>query len=405
MATSHTTFTSHLFSNKLNSSPYMLIVRQQPCKARLCSFKEKVDRRPIDPPPIIQLLPTYNDPDEHFLYSAYLFVYATLIDAKAGTDLHIINGNQTTAGALVQSLHKLKDVDNRDGAFFVFPDISVRLEGFYKLKFTLFEIVGLDVRCLCSVLSDPFQVYSPKSFPGMSESTFLTRSFSDQGVRIRVRKETRASTVMKRRKTLQGEEQDSDDSAGNTDRQNPPLENYRENAMGVLLPSTKDLLTSSQRVDSHLWNNNSPSPPPPPAAYRQSKSFQNLVLPPPKDLLADIHRPTHTMSMQNLLSDKPDNDLPEPYGHTSYPARPSVGTDYDPCQPSFQRTLVPPYCSASGVQISEAPSYGVQPPLMSSRNPRHAATFGYYVPHSSYYQQDTQNPHTQHCINDDNHAS
>ena len=35
-------------------------------------------------------------------------------------------------------------------------------------------------------------VFSTKSFPGMNESTFLSRSFGDQGVRLRIRKEARA---------------------------------------------------------------------------------------------------------------------------------------------------------------------------------------------------------------------
>jgi hypothetical protein len=34
-------------------------------------------------------------------------------------------------------------------------------------------------------------VYAAKNFPGMSESTFLSRSFGDQGVRLRIRKEPR----------------------------------------------------------------------------------------------------------------------------------------------------------------------------------------------------------------------
>lgn len=34
-------------------------------------------------------------------------------------------------------------------------------------------------------------VFSSKAFPGMSESTFLSRSFGDQGVRLRIRKEPR----------------------------------------------------------------------------------------------------------------------------------------------------------------------------------------------------------------------
>lgn len=172
---------------------FSLVVRQQPCKARLCSFKEKVDRRPIDPPPIIQIT-SNNQSDDDFLQNPYFFLYATLTDASGETDLHFVNGNRTTAGTVVQSLHKLKDVDNTDGGFFIFSDISVRLEGFYRLKFTLYEIEGQYVNRMCSKTSDIFQVYSPKSFPGMSESTFLTRSFSDQGVRIRIRKEPRSSS-------------------------------------------------------------------------------------------------------------------------------------------------------------------------------------------------------------------
>ncbi|KAI8373871.1 velvet factor-domain-containing protein [Blakeslea trispora] len=90
---------------------YKLIVRQQPCKARLCSFKEKVDRRPIDPPPIIQLL-SMNQVDDDYLQNPYFFLYATLTDAHGEIDLHFVNGNRTTAGTVVQSLHRLKDFDN-----------------------------------------------------------------------------------------------------------------------------------------------------------------------------------------------------------------------------------------------------------------------------------------------------
>lgn len=64
--------------------------------------------------------------------------------------------------------------------------------------------------CLKSILSDRFtgellksrshplatgadgrEVSPPKSFPGMAESTFLSRSFADQGVKLRIRKEPR----------------------------------------------------------------------------------------------------------------------------------------------------------------------------------------------------------------------
>ncbi|KAG2205094.1 hypothetical protein INT47_002188 [Mucor saturninus] len=196
------------------STLFSLIVRQQPCKARLCSFKEKVDRRPIDPPPIIQLQSNHTDHD--FLQNPYFFLYATLTDTSGETDLHFVHGNRTTAGTVVQSLHKLKDVDNTDGGFFIFSDISIRLEGFYRLKFTLYEIDGFFVKRMCSIVSNVFQVYSPKSFPGMSESTFLTRSFSDQGVRIRIRKEPRSSLSTssnhkKRRKDKVSDEEEEEE--------------------------------------------------------------------------------------------------------------------------------------------------------------------------------------------------
>jgi hypothetical protein len=95
------------------------------------------------------------------------------------------------AGSLVSSLHKLKDTDNSDGGFFVFGDLSVKLEGFFKLQFTLFEIRDQEVEYIKSTTSQPFQVHPSKTWQGMMESTVLTRSFSDQGVRLRLRKEPR----------------------------------------------------------------------------------------------------------------------------------------------------------------------------------------------------------------------
>ena len=43
--------------------------------------------------------------------------------------------------------------------------------------------------CLCFCLS--CVAYTHKEFPGMLESTFLARSFGDQGVRLKTRKESR----------------------------------------------------------------------------------------------------------------------------------------------------------------------------------------------------------------------
>lgn len=50
---------------------------------------------------------------------------------------------------------------------------------------------------VASITSNPFPVHSAKNFTGMAESTFLTRTFSDQGVRLRLRKEPR--TLLRKR--------------------------------------------------------------------------------------------------------------------------------------------------------------------------------------------------------------
>jgi hypothetical protein len=42
-------------------------------------------------------------------------------------------------------------------------------------------------KILTTALSEPFLVYSAKKFPGMIESTELSRKFASQGIRIPVR--------------------------------------------------------------------------------------------------------------------------------------------------------------------------------------------------------------------------
>lgn len=80
-----------------------------------------------------------------------------------------------------------------DGAFFIFGDVSVKVEGNFRLKLSLFEITSTGAVCLNKhVFTSPFTVYPTKKFPGMLDSTFLSRSFSDQGARIRIRKDNRA---------------------------------------------------------------------------------------------------------------------------------------------------------------------------------------------------------------------
>ncbi|KAG0246150.1 hypothetical protein BGX31_004115 [Mortierella sp. GBA43] len=116
-------------------------------------------------------------------------------DTRSKDDMHLYKDNRTkaTTGSSVSSLYPLKDVEDNgtESGFFVFPDLSVRMEGTYRLKFCLYEMVGKDVHFCACITSDPLIVYSAKKFPGMEESTPLSQHFAEQGLKIRIRKEVR----------------------------------------------------------------------------------------------------------------------------------------------------------------------------------------------------------------------
>ncbi|KAJ4463464.1 velvet factor-domain-containing protein [Lentinula lateritia] len=244
---------------------YELTVRQEPKQARMCGVGGKADRRPIDPPPIVQLRvvdplqpsnsssnlggrqiarassPNAASPSttmasspapsvstlsrdgssasdsgnvdregdsatptpsaaatsyaQSYLQNPYYFMFACLAKPDDDTELHWLKDGRTrcTTGSVVSSLYHLKDPQhgNEDAGFFVFPDLSVRTEGSYRLKLSLYEVVGSNVRHCRSIFSAPFYVYTAKKFPGMEESTPLSCSLADQGIKIRIRKDIR----------------------------------------------------------------------------------------------------------------------------------------------------------------------------------------------------------------------
>ncbi|KAK3807147.1 MAG: velvet factor [Linnemannia gamsii] len=116
-------------------------------------------------------------------------------DTRSKEDIHLFKDNRTkaTTGSSVSSLYPLKDIEGngQESGFFVFPDLSVRMEGTYRLKFCLYEMVGKDVHFCAHVISEPLVVFSAKKFPGMEESTVLSQYFADQGLKLRIRKEVR----------------------------------------------------------------------------------------------------------------------------------------------------------------------------------------------------------------------
>ncbi|KAJ3738676.1 velvet factor [Lentinula detonsa] len=158
------------FIGLYNRREYELTVRQEPKQARMCGVGGKgsfftssllikylnlhlfsADRRPIDPPPIVQLRvidplqrsnptsnltgrqiprpssPTALSPTTTIASSpAPTLSTATTRDASSASDASTANPQHA----------------NEDAGFFVFPDLSVRTEGSYRLKLSLYEVVG-----------------------------------------------------------------------------------------------------------------------------------------------------------------------------------------------------------------------------------------------------------------------
>jgi hypothetical protein len=183
------------------NSEYRITVRQQPFAARSCGFGER-DRRVIDPPPIVQL--TIHDPslsaDEHArrLRHQFSVVHCSIWDDSGVKDMSSMpedfRQQRRLMGTLVASPFVGLDENGEEGCFFCFPDLSCRTPGSFRLRFAL---VVLDPARMCTgdrsaivatAMSDAFQVYNAKDFPGMRASTPLTKRLKEQGCLISIKK-------------------------------------------------------------------------------------------------------------------------------------------------------------------------------------------------------------------------
>ena len=190
---------------------YKMTVIQQPDQARACGsgMKANSDRRPVDPPPVVELRilegPTIEQAkDITFDYNAHFFLFASLETSRQiaqprntpASNPPILTGVPASAMAYLDRPH--------EAGYFIFPDLSVRHEGYYHLSFSLFETTkdkkdldisdtvleaGVDYRM--EVKTKAFCVYSAKKFPGLKQSTNLSIAVAEQGCRVRIRRDVR----------------------------------------------------------------------------------------------------------------------------------------------------------------------------------------------------------------------
>ncbi|KAH9831874.1 Velvet factor [Teratosphaeria destructans] len=104
-------------------------------------------------------------------------------------------------GSLTVNAARLKDPAGKESYWFVLQDLSVRTEGWFRLRMNFIDLRGKGTEAsglnkgkapvLAWAFSDKFQVYSAKKFPGVIESTPLSKCFAQQGIKIPIRKDVK----------------------------------------------------------------------------------------------------------------------------------------------------------------------------------------------------------------------
>ncbi|KAF1997163.1 hypothetical protein P154DRAFT_294988 [Amniculicola lignicola CBS 123094] len=357
---------------------YALQVIQQPERARACGSgaKSSADRRPVDPPPIVELRVYEGDTEITFSYNASFFLFATLENARAiapGRAPSATPSFPVLTGTPVAGMAYL-DRPSPAG-YFIFPDLSVRHEGKYRLSFALYEELkdpkdmdpedrstlsthpqtGIDahVSHRLEVKSSPFVVFSAKKFPGLSESTALSRMVAEQGCRVRIRRDVR----MRRRENKSSKEWDEYEEEGGYDqaRRTATPDSYGQPGM----PPANPALDDSNRPRS--------------VSNASNASFA----PPRRASMEDMNPGFQPANNYQQMPPPPNN---------GYPQMPQYNTSPN----QYQNQFVAPQPAAPMMQPPQAP-YAHQPqqtqasyqsqPAMHMGQP-----YGNYMPNQSYQQ-------------------
>ncbi|KAH7153237.1 velvet factor-domain-containing protein [Dactylonectria macrodidyma] len=288
-----TTARVHRVTRGNRSLWYQLTVLQQPERTRACGsgMKANSDRRPVDPPPVVELRilegPTFEEgKDVTFDYNANFFLYASLEHARpiahGRVQTPATNNPPILTGVPASGMAYLDRP--AEAGYFIFPDLSVRHEGRYCLTFSLFETTkeekdfdlepadgdlppGVDWRMEIKTL--PFSVFSAKKFPGLMESTQLSKTVADQGCRVRIRRDVR----MRKR--------DGKSGSGYSDRREEEYARRRTVTPAAEDPNSlraRSLSNSSEQRAAYPEPQRRPSvadsypPPPPPPSYEPSSA-------------------------------------------------------------------------------------------------------------------------------------
>ena len=150
-------------------------------------------------------------------------------------------------GTLVASPYHAKDEHGVPGTFFVFPDLSCRSPGKYRLRFKLLRVdptmmtPGAIHASVASIQTDIFSVFTAKDFPGMRASSQLLKALRRQGLNVGVKKGSEARKGRTKSKKESSSE-DEDEDRSDVDE----TEMRRESVVSTGTESTADLSPRSK---------------------------------------------------------------------------------------------------------------------------------------------------------------
>lgn len=387
---------------------YALNVIQQPKRARACGMgaKAHADRRPVDPPPCVELkvykIDANGETDITFAYNANFFLFATLAPARPIAQGRGMPSPQNPApvltGVTVSGLAYLERPEL--AGYFVFPDLSIRHEGNYRLHFQLFEepkaepeyediVDSEDPHApnayfyhRAEVKSEAFTVYSAKKFPGLAESTALSRVIAEQGCRVRIRRDVR----MRRRDNRGGRDREERDetAALRANRQctpdyagTPQPERKRSDSNASCPPNDMNAHGYNDRNNGYYGQGNHP-----PQLYREQNA--QAVPPPPQGYPHNmVQQPAQKPMHQNnpFVAQQPVHQEMHQMRRASgeyYPRRESEG------KPQMHQQQQQQYRPATPVHQH----YQQQPPMA-----HHAAPQQMYQQQPHHYQQQQPQQH------------
>ncbi|KAJ3005222.1 hypothetical protein HKX48_000802 [Thoreauomyces humboldtii] len=106
--------------------------------------------------------------------------------ASGSTSVPLDSCERTLSGALVSSCYYLSDLNGAKGAYFAFPDLSIRVDGVFRLRLSLFNLSSLrtgndePAKAIHTCTTQPFESFPPRNAPGQQKNRASKRSTTIQ---------------------------------------------------------------------------------------------------------------------------------------------------------------------------------------------------------------------------------